>query len=328
MQIHRLKAIISFVLVLCLIPGTITVFGANSDYLNDAKWARATGVKTVELNKTSINNHLSGTASYIKDNDILAMYNRFSFSESSMQFDGGDDIRVQYEVAAKEGLYTFGVTENGIDDEFGESQKVFEVGYNFYLDADTGKVLTYIQYNGDSSSVKVRTFLFVNNCRYLVFDTVGLKKPEKTTTKKQTTKAPKTTKNKARTTLRYKYKNRYKYKYKNKRSTKAARYRSSKSGNEAAQEHSTKFDMQFDDENQSNKSKKKAKNTSTTTDNETTSASQRASMTDRALILLISGIALIIFGALIILYTAGYSKAKNRFKSDNPPDEKEENTDE
>ena len=298
MKIIR-TAIISVIMICTLVCCTLISLGANSDYLNEGKWERAAEVKTVTLNKKSINNRLGGYASYICDNDILAMYNRFSFSESSMQYDGSDDVRVQYEVTAKEGIYTFAVTKDGIDDEFGESQNVFDVGYNFYCEGKTGKALTYFQYNGDSTSINIRVYLFANNCRYLVLNSVKMKIPEKTTVKKTTTKKAKKKKKKS-----------------SKKSKSNSRAKSSYNSAESA--GTTKFDMQFDDENNTKKAKTTKAKTTVNTD-ENTPVLSRSVMSNSSLILLICGIILIVVGALIIIYSVGYSKAKKQFKTVLPP---------
>ena len=298
MKILR-TAIISVILICSIVCCTLISYGANSDYLNEGKWERAAEVKTVTLNKKSINNHLGGYASYICDNDILAMYNRFSFSESSMHYDSSDDVRVQYEVTAKEGIYTFAVNKDGIDDEFGESQNVFDVGYNFYCEGKTGKALTYFQYNGDSTSINIRVYLFTNNCRYLVLNSVAMKIPEKTTVKKTTTKKATTKKKKS-----------------SKKSKSNSRGKSSANAAESA--GTTKFDMQFDDENAAKNAKTTKAKTTVKTD-ENAPVLSRSAMSNSSLILLICGVILIVVGALIIIYSVGYSKAKKQFKTDLPP---------
>ncbi|MBQ9517693.1 MAG: hypothetical protein IJI47_03945 [Eubacterium sp.] len=313
MKFSRLTACISLIAALCILASSITVFGANSDYLSEAKWVRAAGVKTEEINKTSVNNRLTGTAAYIKDNDTLTFYNKFSLSESSMNYDGGDDVRVQYEISAKEGLYTFSVTENGMEDEFGGSQEVIDVGCNFYNDAATCKVLTYAQYNGSSTQVAVRVFLFINNCRYLIFDSVKLKVPEKTTTKKQTTtKKAKTTKKKSATTRS------------KKRASKSGGKNSNQSGRQGATEHSTKFDMHFDDESSAKVKKSTKAKTTAAAQNTATVAEHINAMSNRSLVMLICGIALIIAGVLILFYAIGYSKAAKKNRHDNTDEEQHE----
>jgi hypothetical protein len=182
-----------------------SVYAANLDYLSYEKWDNNRKVKSVDIYKTSRENHLNGKLKYVVDNDNLIVYSNISFDESTLSGED-DDIRVIYEFVMHDETYSFALDSEGICEDSGDAEQTFEVGQNFFYNGETPQCLSYAQYLGDSSGGRVRIYLFVNNSRYLVFDSIRIEKP--TTTKKQTTtkkkvEKKKTTKAKAKTKIVY-----------------------------------------------------------------------------------------------------------------------------
>ena len=196
--------IISFILIVILSTGT--VFAANVDYLNADKWEDNSKVKSYELNKTTPENSLYGTFSYVKDNEGLCLYSKISFSETSLNFDDTDDIRISYKVTTESEEYTFSLTNNGMEEDMGEAYNVFDTNQNIYIDGDRAEAISYVQFNGDAEFCKYKVYLFVNNSRYLVADSIKVVKPVTTKpTKQNTTKhKSKTTKHSRVYTTKYK----------------------------------------------------------------------------------------------------------------------------
>ena len=282
MRVKLFSLLLSLILLCC---SPVICFAANSDFLTESKWVTAKGVKSQIISSETVNSNISGKALYIKDNENLVLYTNFTFSESSMNFDGYDDISINYECETKEGIYTFSIDENGIVDEFGESQNVFDVGQNIYIDATSATLLSYIQYTGQSTVTKTRVFLSINGKRYLILDRIKLKIPEKTTVKKE-----KTTKKKS-SSGRVKIKT----------------YSNNSVRTKTTAEKTSKFDMTFPDET-------KVSSTEETTELLTEKQEQSffSSMNKKALYFSIFGVILVIIGLLVVMYVIGYTNAKSK----------------
>ena len=180
----------SFILLLIAfsICTNIYAFGANDDYLKYENWYSNPKINTENIKKSSRGNSLTGNFSYYVDNETMTVYTCIVFDETTYS-NKNDDVRVQYSFAMSEDTYTFSVNSDGVIEG---NSSLFTVNQNFFTLDDTPQAISYAQYNGKSATGKIKVFLFVNNTRYLLNDSIPVEKPS--TTKPVTTKAEKTTK--------------------------------------------------------------------------------------------------------------------------------------
>jgi len=279
------KILTAFVSIIALFS-CINSYAANIDYLNAVNWSNNKHIYSANIEKKSANDIMYGEIRYLKDNDNLTIYTYFSVSETSLLYDYSDDIRVIYEVEAAEAKFTFTINSEGIEDEFGQSEEIFDCGSNIYYEASALQALTYAHYTGKSSEIKVRVYLAINSSRYLALDTVKLKVPETTTKTKETTTKKFTTKKSVSST--------------------------NKTSKKSSDTKTKKFSISDKTDGLSEDTGKVLKPS-----NKTSDAYNRGEMPQNAKILLIVGIIILLIGIIIAAFYAGRSTKNEESQDEN-----------
>lgn len=294
----------SFILLLIAfsICTNIYAFGANDDYLKYENWYSNPKINTENIKKSSRGNSLTGNFSYYVDNETMTVYTCIVFDETTYS-NKNDDVRVQYSFAMSEDTYTFSVNSDGVIEG---NSSLFTVNQNFFTLDDTPQAISYAQYNGKSATGKIKVFLFVNNTRYLLNDSIPVEKPS--TTKPVTTKAEKTTKAKTTKVKTTKKKTTKKSKKTTKKkATKAAAKINNMTKTSASSETESKYSVSV-----SKISAEVPANSEASTSNNAETAQIKGNLSKSSLGLIIFASVLAIIALLIIFYNIGAANAKSK----------------
>ena len=158
-----------------------TVWAANLDYLEYSKWMNNKNITFEEINKTALDEELTGTFGYYTDKD-MCVYTFFSLDYR----DKDDGAKVTYTYRIGDETYSFSVGSDGMCDALSEEEQRLFSAYSNFSDSKNGVYITAAEYLGKEKECTVDVSFYNSRRSFVIKEGIELSSVED---EEQTTKA-------------------------------------------------------------------------------------------------------------------------------------------